>query len=353
MQDIQLCKVAACADWMAAVYRCGNKRVAVQRARDLLKEHFEASPEQADYLLQKVTESVAEAATAMGMRVGEQLPFEEVLREANLRLAEENLSYQELTWRLEQALAERDQLAGELDRELELAREVQKSLLPPCEAGIPGVTGLNLSARAVSGDFYDYYQLSDGRIAFCLADVSGKGMNAALLMAKSASLFRCLGKGIHDPGKLLGMLNREIFETSIHGMFVTMVAGVLDTESGEVTLSSAGHLPALHIGPAALMGTYPAEAPPLGVVKDNQFENRTFALGGGCLYLYTDGLLEARVGDQRLEEEGLLRLLKEHSHLPLAARPRAIVDAVVDPEGVVEDDLTLVIIEGTKPHGLQ
>jgi serine phosphatase RsbU (regulator of sigma subunit) len=353
VQDIQLCKVAACADWMAAVYRCGNKRVAVQRARDLLKEHFEASPEQVDYLLQKVTESVSEAATAMGMRVGEQLPFEEVLREANLRLAEENLSYQELTWRLEQALAERDQLAGELDRELELAREVQKSLLPPCEAGIPGVTGLNLSARAVSGDFYDYYQLTDGRIAFCLADVSGKGMNAALLMAKSASLFRCLGKGIHDPGKLLGMLNREIFETSIHGMFVTMVAGVLDTESGEVTLSSAGHLPALHIGPAALMGTYPAEAPPLGIVKDNQFENRTFALGGGCLYLYTDGLLEARVGDQRLEEEGLLRLLKEHAHLPLAARPRAIVDAVVDPEGIVEDDLTLVIIEGTKPHGMQ
>jgi serine phosphatase RsbU (regulator of sigma subunit) len=353
VQDIQLCKVAACADWMAAVYRCGNKRVAVQRARDLLKEHFEASPEQVDYLLQEVTESVSEAATAMGMRVGEQLPFEEVLREANLRLAEENLSYQELTWRLEQALAERDQLAGELDRELELAREVQKSLLPPCEAGIPGVTGLNLSARAVSGDFYDYYQLTDGRIAFCLADVSGKGMNAALLMAKSASLFRCLGKGIHDPGKLLGMLNREIFETSIHGMFVTMVAGVLDTESGEVTLSSAGHLPALHIGPAALMGTYPAEAPPLGIVKDNQFENRTFALGGGCLYLYTDGLLEARVGDQRLEEEGLLRLLKEHAHLPLAARPRAIVDAVVDPEGIVEDDLTLVIIEGTKPHGMQ
>jgi serine phosphatase RsbU (regulator of sigma subunit) len=353
VQDIQLCKVAACADWMAAVYRCGNKRVAVQRARDLLKEHFEASPEQVDYLLQKVTESVSEAATAMGMRVGEQLPFEEVLREANLRLAEENLSYQELTWRLEQALAERDQLAGELDRELELAREVQKSLLPPCETGIPGVTGLNLSARAVSGDFYDYYQLTDGRIAFCLADVSGKGMNAALLMAKSASLFRCLGKGIHDPGKLLGMLNREIFETSIHGMFVTMVAGVLDTESGEVTLSSAGHLPALHIGPAALMGTYPAEAPPLGIVKDNQFENRTFALGGGCLYLYTDGLLEARVGDQRLEEEGLLRLLKEHAHLPLAARPRAIVDAVVDPEGIVEDDLTLVIIEGTKSHGMQ
>ncbi|GMQ89223.1 MAG: hypothetical protein BMS9Abin09_0688 [Gammaproteobacteria bacterium] len=353
VQDIQLCKVAACADWMAAVYRCDNKRIAVQHSRDLLKEYFGASPEQTDYLLQKVTESVAEAATAMGMRVGEQLPFEEVLREANLRLAEENLSYQELTWRLEQTLAERDRLASELNRELELAREVQKSLLPHCAAGIPGVVGLNLSAKAVSGDFYDYYQLADGRVAFCLADVSGKGMNAALLMAKSASLFRCLGKGIHDPGKLLGMLNREIFETSIHGMFVTMVAGVFDPESGEVILSSAGHLPALHMGPAALIGEYPAEAPPLGIVPDSQFENDTFVLGGGCLYLYTDGLLEARVGDQRLEKEGLLRLFREHAHLPLAARPGAIVDAVLDSEGVVDDDLTLVIIEGTRPNAMQ
>ncbi|GEM_PF-520428 len=353
-QDVRLCKVAACADWMAAVYRSGNKRVAVQRARELLGEHFAASPEQSDFLLQQVTESVAEAATAMGMRVGEQLPFEEVLREANLRLAEENLSYQELTWRLEQTLAERDRLAGELERELELAREVQKSLLPHCEAGIPGVTGLNLSARAVSGDFYDYYQLADGRVAFCLADVSGKGMNAALLMAKSASLFRCLGKGIHDPGKLLGMLNREIFETSIHGMFVTMVAGVLDTVSGKVLLSNAGHLPVLHMGPAALIGSYAAAAPPLGIIHDCQFDNQAFTLDGGCLYLYTDGLLEARTGDgRRLEEEGLLRLLKEHSHLPLASRPAAIVNAVVDPGGDVEDDLTLVVIEGTKVHGLR
>jgi len=347
-QDTQLCKVAACADWMAAVYRCDNKRIAIQRSRDLLKEHFGASSEQTDGLLQKVTESVAEAATAMGMRVGEQLPFEEVLREANLRLTEENLSYQELTWRLEQALAERDQLASDLNRELELAREVQKSLLPPAAAGIPGITGLNLSAKAVSGDFYDYYQLADGRVAFCLADVSGKGMNAALLMAKSASLFRCLGKGIHDPGKLLGMLNREIFETSIHGMFVTMVAGVFDPKRGEVTLSSAGHLPALHMGSAALMGAYPAEAPPLGIVPDSQFGNHTFALDGGCLYLYTDGLLEARIGNQRLEQEGLLRLIKEHMHLPLEVRPGAIVDAVLDSEGVVDDDLTLMIIEGSR-----
>ena len=352
-RDAMLCKVTACADWMAAVYRCDDKRIAVQRSRTLLAEHFDASNEYTDYLLQKVSESVADAANAMGMRVGEQIQFDTVLREANLRLAEENLSYQELTWRLQQTLGERDRIAEELRHELELAREVQKSLLPGCNNSIPGVVGLNLSAKAVSGDFYDYYQLGDGRVAFCLADVSGKGMNAALLMAKTASLFRCLGKGIHDPGKLLGMLNREIFDTSIRGMFVTMIAGVVDQHSGEVVMSSAGHLPAIHMGCAALIASYPAKAPPLGIVPDSIFPNETFDLQGGCLYLYTDGLLEARVGDQRLEKEGLLRLLKQQSHLPLEPRAKAISDAVLDLNGSVEDDLTLVIIEGKRANGPQ
>ncbi len=351
-QDAVLCRVAACADWMAAVYRSDDKRLAIQRTRALLQQHFAASPEHTDCLLQSVSEALAEAARAMGMRVGEQVLFDSVLREANLRLAEENLSYQELTWRLEQTLAERDRIAEELHKELQLAREVQKSLLPACSRRIPGIAGLNLSAKAVSGDFYDYYQLADGRIAFCLADVSGKGMHAALLMAKTASLFRCLGKGIHDPGKLLGMLNREIFETSIRGMFVTMLAGVVEPSSGTVVISNAGHLPALLMGCAALIDKYPAKAPPLGINPDSVFPSDTFELQGACLYVYTDGLLEARVGDRRLESHGLLRLLKEHTHLPLAARAAAIADAVMDAENGVEDDLTLLIVEGSKQHGL-
>jgi len=353
VQDIQLCKVAACADWMAAVYRCEDKRVSIQRARSLLKEHFAATAEHTDFLLQQVSESMMDAASALGMRVGEQKGFEVVLREANLRLAEDNLSYQELNWRLQQALAERDKFAEELRYELELAREVQKSLLPACRGSLPYVVGLNLTAKAVSGDFYDYYELSDGRVAFCLADVSGKGMNAALLMAKTASLFRCLGKGIHDPAKLLGMLNREIFETSIRGMFVTMVAGILDARTGEVTLSSAGHLPALHMGCAALIGEYPATAPPLGISPASSFSKDTFDLQGGCLYLYTDGLLDARRGEGRLGKEGLVGLLREYAHLPAVERVAAIAAGVQARDGAVEDDLTLLIIEGRRHRGRQ
>ncbi len=350
----QLCTVATCADWMASVYRSADKRTAIQQVRSLLAEHFDASAEHSDYLLQQVAESVAEAATAMGMRVGEQVTFDQVLREANLRLAEENLSYQELTWRLEQALGERDRYAAELHRELELAREVQQSLLPDAAQQLPGITGMNLSAKAVSGDFFDYFRIGENRLAFCLADVSGKGMNAALLMAKTASLFRCLGKGVHDPGKLLAMINREISETSVRGMFVTMLAGVVDQASGQVTLANAGHLPALHMGCAALVGEYPAKAPPLGISPDSLFPNDSFELLGGCLYLYTDGLLEARVGDgPRLEHDGLVRVLREQAAVPLQDRPRAITEAVIDPDGVLEDDLTLVIIEGRKLNGLQ
>jgi sigma-B regulation protein RsbU (phosphoserine phosphatase) len=171
-------------------------------------------------------------------------------------------------------------------------------------------------------------------------------------MAKTASLFRCLGKGIHDPGKLLGMLNREILETSIHGMFVTMLAGVVEPRSGQVVLANAGHLPALHMGSAALIGEYSAKAPPLGITRDSVFPNETFELQGACLYLYTDGLLEAWVGEHRLESEGLVRLLKKHAHLPLAARAEAIADAVLNKETGIEDDLTLLIVEGGRRHGL-
>jgi hypothetical protein len=188
---------------MAAVYRCENKTVSIQRVRTVLKKLFGASAEHGDFLLQQVSESMTEAASALGMRVGEQNSFDAVLREVNLRLAEDNLSYEELNWRTQQALAERDKFADELHFEQELAREVQKSLLPACAARFPNVIGLNVTAKALSGGFYKYYPLTDGRSAFCLADVAGKVINAALLMAKASSLFRCLGNGFHDPAKLL------------------------------------------------------------------------------------------------------------------------------------------------------
>src|SRR6185295_16982140 len=122
-----------------------------------------------------------------------------------------------------------DQLVEQerIKRELELASEIQRSLLPQADETLP-IFGINRPIREVSGDFYDFFELPDGTVAFCLGDVSGKGMNAALLMAKTASLFRCLGKTIRDPARLLTILNREVQETASRGMFVTMIAGLYE-----------------------------------------------------------------------------------------------------------------------------
>jgi len=106
-------------------------------------------------------------------------------------------------------------------RELELAREIQTALLPK-EIEHQKIFGINLPARKLSGDFYDYFQLPDGRIFFTLGDVAGKGANAALLMAEATALFRCLGKSITSPAELLFRINNEIHENITRGLFITM-----------------------------------------------------------------------------------------------------------------------------------
>ena len=96
--------------------------------------------------------------------------------------------------------------------------------------------------QEVSGDFYDHFELPDGTIAFAIGDVSGKGLNASLLMSQTASLFRCLGKTVRDPARLMSILNREICATVSRGMFVTMVAGLYDPATGRLRFANAGHI---------------------------------------------------------------------------------------------------------------
>ena len=141
--------------------------------------------------------------------------------------------------RMAQALVEQERVR----KELELARQIQLSLIP--ENGPPAfpVHGINIPAREVSGDFYDFREIDDDRIYFSLADVSGKGMNAALLMAKTTSLLRCLAKTETDPAKLLGQVNAEICETASMGMFVTIVVGYVYPTQKLVEFTNAGHQP--------------------------------------------------------------------------------------------------------------
>lgn len=344
------CRILLCADWLAAVYTAEDKVQTIGRCRQLLEEHFQRGSELADQLLTAIPEQVEQAARALQLRINEQTDFQEILRDANLRLSEENLSYQELTWRLEQTLKERDTLAAELNREIEMAREIQRSLLPaPLEQSI--VVGVNVPARALSGDFYDFFPLPNGAILFNLGDVSGKGMNAALLMAKTSSLFRCLGKRTPDPSTLLSQINDEICETSVRGMFVTMVAGLYDPKSDRMRLASAGHPPALLFREGQLAQSFGAQAPPLGVMPKQDFPATDISLGGGKLFVVSDGITEARTADQQyLGVKGLVAMIAASEALPARERLEQIVAKLRTDPDALHDDMTILMVGN---HGVE
>jgi len=243
--------------------------------------------------------------------------------------------------RLAAAMAEAQALA----RELALAADIQRGMLPPPPPPDFPIHGFNLPARGVSGDFFDVVALADGRLAFAIGDVSGKGIDAALLMVKTASLFRCLARRVEGPGRLLAAIDAELAETASAGMFVTMVAGVLDPTSGTVVLANAGHEPPLLIGAT---GTRVIEGglPPLGIAPElfaaGCPENRV-ALEGGTLYLFTDGLTEARGEDAAmLESAGLETLLRHFSDLPVERRLEALIATLAGRE--LRDDATLLVV---------
>jgi sigma-B regulation protein RsbU (phosphoserine phosphatase) len=229
-------------------------------------------------------------------------------------------------------------------RELELAAEIQRNLLPaPRPAPFP-VHAVNVPARTVSGDFYDFLAFEDGRVVFCLGDVSGKGMNAALLMAKTASLYRCLARSMERPGELIAKLNEEVCETATRGMFVTLAAGSFEPATGRVCLANAGHVPPL-LHARGSFRELPAQAPPLGIVPGQAFPEAEIALDGGTLYVCSDGLTEApRADGGQLGTEGFENLVERFAGKPLADRIEAVAAEVG--ELALRDDLTLLGVSG-------
>ncbi len=233
-----------------------------------------------------------------------------------------------------------------LEKELELAREIQEGLLPSQPtAGFP-VAGMNIPARQVSGDFFDFFQLPDGRIYFNIGDVSGKGINAALLMAKTSSLLRCLAKTCERPGKLLEQVNEEICETITHGMFVTIVSGFIDPAAGLIRFANAGHQPPLYRRLDGDFVEYPAQMPPLGVLPGMTYPEEELLLDGGQLYLFTDGVTESvTAGGEALDVAGLMTMIEGLASASLIERLEHIVAAVQHPGQAQHDDITLMLIE--------
>ena len=162
-----LCRVAHCADWMAAVFSANDKGARLRACEQTLAEDYGIDPHGCRRLLDMVDRSVEQAAAALGMRLHSRVSFERIMEEANLRLVEENLSYQELTWQLETTLKERDGLATELNRQLTLLRQVLTKYLPEsvAEAIVAGKGTLEpaqKTATVLCTDIADFTRKAEG-----------------------------------------------------------------------------------------------------------------------------------------------------------------------------------------------
>ena len=153
-----------------------------------------------------------------------------------------------------------------MQKEIEIIGEIQKTLLSQNKKENFPIAGINIPAKVVSGDFYNFSELGDGKYGFGVADVSGKGIKSSLLMSKASSLYRCLSKTMYSASELLNLLNSEICETAARGMFVTMLIGIYDSKKKELLLANAGHEPPIIFSKDGKFLNYTEAGPPLGIM---------------------------------------------------------------------------------------
>jgi sigma-B regulation protein RsbU (phosphoserine phosphatase) len=244
-----------------------------------------------------------------------------------------------------------------VDQELETARAIQKSFLPEV---VPQHIGWDIAAfwrpmREVAGDFYDFYSLPDGRLAVVIADVSGKGVPAALFMALSVTVLR-FAMGLNfAPGELMDRANQAIIADQQSKMFATVFAGYLDLDSGVLQFASGGHNPPLLYRASTGHCEYlAASGVAVGVFKGADYAEGLVTLADGdVLVLYTDGITEVfnaeedEFGEERLEE-----LVVQHASQPADRLANLIVEtaAAFGQEQGAFDDETLVVIKRASAH---
>jgi len=198
-----------------------------------------------------------------------------------------------------------------MSREAEEARSIQQALLPRSSPLIPGftVSGLSIPAGSVGGDWYDFIPLKNGRWGLVLADVSGKGTAAALLMSATRGMLRSLAQTGSGPAEVMARLNKLMIEDFPSGRFVTMVYAELDPPSRLLRIANAGHLSPLLVEPSGHRWINHEHGMPLGI-SASKFSETEITLGKDSrIAFYSDGITEAEIDSG--EEYGAERLLAE------------------------------------------
>jgi len=244
--------------------------------------------------------------------------------------------------RFQQEQQQREQMTHEA-RE---ARVIQQALFPKSSPSIPGfsVSGLSIPVGAVGGDWYDFIPMDKGRCGLVLADVSGKGTAAALLMSATRGILRSLAEAACTPAEVLTKLNRLLVEDLPAGRFVTMVYAVLDPAKRTLTFANAGHLRPLLITSASSQFLDVERGIPLGLGPSDFSEVEVKLPVGSRLVFYSDGITEAE--NQADEEYGWARLQEHFSRTDASAE--SLLDDVrsfANSSGL-RDDASVILVKG-------
>ena len=231
-----------------------------------------------------------------------------------------------------------------LKKEREIAGEVQKKLFPSNKEIEKYLYAKNTPAKDVSGDYYDYYQTSEKEFFFTLADVSGKGIKAGILMANAASVFRSLAKMNSSLSKTAMFINNQVKDSSYQSMFITAIIGKINIEKKEMEYVNLGHEPMMILDKSYNFEYIEATLPPLGMMmveNESHFKTTTINISDKTILIYTDGLTEGYIKDkEELTVEGFENEIKKIN----STDPKIIIDHVShvltkDPSNL-RDDIT-------------
>jgi len=321
-----------------------QKRSASVRARTHLRM-LEMTRLEFDELLHRVPDLAYEMMRVLSRRLREtENTTIRDLREKNERLSE---AYQELKEAQAQIIEK-----AVMDRELAFARRIQQSILPSTAPVLEGFEfgTLMVPSRMVGGDFFDFVPLEDGRLGIAVADVTDKGVPAAIFMAVVRSLLRAEAARFLAPKEVLLQVNQLLLEMNTEGMFATLLYGVLDASSRDFHYVRAGHEHPIWItAEGEFIQPQPHNGQPLGILPEPDLDEQTFHLDNGAvLLLFTDGVTEEKdLQTSQFGIEHLRDIVTQNRQAPAQILCDRLFEALntFRGSGTQSDDVTLVAVK--------
>ena len=259
------------------------------------------------------------------------------------------LYYNKLMSKLESSETQKEKWRSRISNEVKLAVKVQENFLPKRNLDNYPVSGINISAREVSGDFFSFYPHNES-VYFIIADVAGKGIHAGMVMAKASTLFEIMARDQVDPDEMMFHMNNDLFTTKTGGMFVTSILGDYNIVTKEIRWVNGGHQPAIIRDSKGNYQQFESNSPPLGVIyqKDKSaYKTNIKQLNNHRFYTFTDGLSESfNNKGEEIGIEGSIKIIENNYNEDLNKQLSNVTKEVIKNAGdnKLNDDLTLLSI---------